>query len=276
MSLNDIISAALLDKLTELKVEHINAIVKASAAGFKSEALVQGLRSLKEGAVVPTPSTLGQAKPLVINAWSFCSDRGQYAETYGISTSRAGEIKDLLRLDVDKGIAEVTKIVTDHQARKGSIKPILVTRVGIPGQVAGSDPDAGAQRAGADLKAEIRRNGNIYGMHKFDAVDTGREGNLHFACNLGAGLRACFSNKAGAVSVARICRVKGRHDPLIVPYIVFWPHGKNPRVGADIPSSITYDGKLKPGEKILPEPADKAKTEAPRKASATTGDETEE
>jgi hypothetical protein len=47
--------------------------------------------------------------------------------------------------------------------------------------------------------------------------------------------------------------------------VAFWRDGKAPLIGSDIPGSVTFDGRLHPGENQPAEPVPKAKTEVPQK-----------
>nr|WBL45230.1 putative PAS-rich protein [Metarhizium brunneum polymycovirus 1] len=133
MSLNGIVSKDLAEKLADLSVDDFVALTKASSLGFNPCSLhtaVQGI-ARDEDVALPEPS-IGP-HPLVVQAWSFVKDHGQYHDTYGLSSSAAGELLDLLKTDADKGVAEIQRIVTEALRRKGSNRAVVVNRNGMPG-----------------------------------------------------------------------------------------------------------------------------------------------
>jgi hypothetical protein len=263
MALNDIIPLDLGKRLDVLGVDDFAAIIQAASVGFGPSKLKQGVSAIARGERPDLPSGLGQAKPLHIVAWSFCSDHGQYADTYGMSVARAAELKDQLKRDPEPALAEIRSVVTARLAAKGSQRPVIVVNDGIPGASSSEHPKTRPKQGGVDLKKEIIKNGALYGMYKFTAEDSGRPGNLHFKVRLGGGLYAVFPNKSGAVDAARLCRVNGRGYPPIVDHIAFWREGKNPLFGADIPEKATFDGRLKPGETPPEDPVSVARTASP-------------
>jgi hypothetical protein len=263
MALSDIISLDLARRLDALGVEDFSAIVKAASVGFGPAKLKQGVSAIARGESPDLPAGLGQAKPLNIIAWSFCTDHGQYADTYGLSVARAAELKDQLRKDPEPALAEIRSVVSARLAARGSQRPVVVLRDGIPGVHAGDHPPTRPRQGGVDLKKEIVQNGALYGMYKFVAEDTGRAGNLRFRVPLGSGLFAVFPNKAGAIDVARLCRVNGRSHPSIVDHVAFWRDNKAPVFGDDIPERVTFDGRLKPGEQPPPDPISLAVSKGP-------------
>lgn len=268
MSLSDIISTDLASALADLSVADFTALVKAASVGFGPSKLKAGVDAIHRGDEVPLPSGLGQAGSLKIVAWSFCSDHGQFADTYGVSVARAAELKHQLRYTPDDAIAEIRKIVTDALEKKGSLRPVVILRDGIPGS--GTTDHSGPRSAQlkSDLKKEIKSRGTLYGMYKFVAEDSGRQGDLHFRVRLGAGLWATAASKSSAIDVARICRVNGRSHELVADRVCFWRDGKAPVFGVDIPESVTFDGKLKPGQALPADPVSKARTEAPSGSSS--------
>jgi len=263
MALNDIISVDLAKRLDALGIDDLSAVIQAASVGFGPAKLKQGVSAIARGERPDLPSGLGQAKPLHIIAWSFCSDHGQYADTYGMSVARAAELKDQLKRDPEPALAEIRSVVAARLAVKGSQRPVVVSNDGIPGVASTEHPKTRPRQGGVDLKQEIIKNGALYGMYKFTAEDSGRPGNLHFRVRLGGGLYAVFPNKSGAVDVARLCRVNGRGYPPIVDHVAFWRDGKSPLFGADIPEKVTFDGRLKPGEASPPDPVSVARTAAP-------------
>jgi len=271
MALNDIIGSDLAKRLDALGIDDFSAIIQAASVGFGPAKLKQGVSAIARGERPDLPAGLGQAKPLHIIAWSFCSDHGQYADTYGMSVARAAELKDQLRRDPEPAIAEIRTVVAARLAAKGSQRPIVVVHDGIPGAASAESTSAQAQQGGVNLKKEIVKNGALYGMYKFVAEDSGRPGNLHFRVRLGGGFWAVFPNKQGAVDVARLCRVHGRGHPPIVDRVAFWVNGKAPLFGADIPEKFTFDGRLKPGEESPPDPVPSSRTVASPESGSPRG-----
>jgi len=262
MSLNDVMSASTAENLSELTESDFTVLVKSLSLGFPPHELRAAIARVANKEEVPLPSGLGTPRPLRINAWSFASDHGQYADTYGLTDSEAGRLKGLLRDDPDSGIKEITELVSTALRVRGSNRPVFVSREGMPGAGKTDHKPSLGKQGGADLKSEIVKNPSTYGMYKFEAEDTGRPGPHRFRVGLGAGLYAVFGSKQGAVDVARICRVKGRDDPVIAGLVVFWRDGKAPLSGPDIPKQVEFDGRLRPGEAAPGNPVEKAATVA--------------
>jgi hypothetical protein len=260
MSLNDSLSKEVAERLSRLTPDDLLALVRSLSLGFPPGELHAAIVRVSKGEVVPVGSALGAPRPLTISAWSFVNDHGQFADTYGLSDGRAGELKGLLRTNPDAGVSEVTAVVTAALARRGSNRPVRVTRDGMPGAGKTDHRSAPGAQGGADLKKEITQNPTLYGMYKFEAEDTGRPGPYRYRVRLGSGLYAVFPSKQGAVDVAKICRVKGRDDPAIAGRVVFWRDGKPPLAGSDIPEKVTFDGRARPGEPLIPEPVSTSAT----------------
>jgi len=265
MSLSDIISGELAEKLSALSVDDFKAIARAGSLQMGPQALYEGVRTLATGGGPTLPGGGGAPRPLVIQAWSFVKDHGQYHDTYGLSSARAGELTDLLRSDQDKARAEITSVVTAALRQKGSPRPVTVTLQGMPGAPSTDHslrPGSGPARAA--LKAEIRREPAFYGMYTFSVEDTGRSGAQHFRVSLGGGLYATSTSKQGAIDAARICRRHGRRHELIAPMICFWLKGKEPLYGDSIPEKVTFGGILAPNDTPPSDPVAKDKTVAQR------------
>lgn len=262
MSLNDAVPVATAKRLADLQVSDLEVLVKALSLGFSPADLHAGLVRVADSENVNLPATLGAPRQLKINAWSFVNDHGQYADTYGLSDSEAGRLKGLLRDNTDTGISEIQSIVANSLAKRGSNRPVHVSRQGMPG-TSRTDPRSqqGAQGS-TDLKAEISQNPTLYGMYDFFAEDTGRPGPHRFSVQLGGGLYALHQSKKGAIDVARICRVNGRDYGPIAGRVAFWRSGKAPLFGSDIPDKADFTGILKPGEEAPADPVSKADTQA--------------
>jgi len=265
MSLNDVFDVATAARVAQLERSDVDLIIKAAALGMKADAVYDGAVAIADGQVVELPKNLGAPRPVTINAWSFVNDRGQYHATYGLTDVKAAELKTLLRDSTDEGLKQIHDLVSAALRKRGSERPVAVSRDGMPGSSGAAQLPGPGRQGGATLKAEIIRNPQLYGMYKFEAVDSGRPGPMRFKVALGAGLYATFPNKSGAIDVARICRVNGRDYPVIAGRVAFWREGKAPLTGGDIPESVKFDGKLGPGEQPPAEPVSKAATEAPPK-----------
>nr|QKK35416.1 putative PAS-rich protein [Erysiphe necator associated polymycovirus 4] len=262
MSLSDVISPEVLGRLSALSLEDYEVLASVTSLGYRPGELYLAVSALADGKDVKLPEGGGQPRPLTINAWSFVSDKGQYHDTYGLSSARAGEIKDLLREDREAARAAIVEVVSARLRTRGSNKPLHVSFDGMPGGAGGDKSQSQGRRPGADLKREIAGDSSRYGQYSFVAEDTDRSGAMRFKVPLGAGLWATYQNKTGAIDVARITRVKGRDHPLVVDHVYFWRSGKTPLRGADIPEKIRFNGILAPSAPMPPNPVDKAATVA--------------
>lgn len=261
MSLNEIVSDDVAARLEGLEVGDYAIIIKAASVGLTAQRLFEGVRAINNGDAYELPGKLGTPRPLVINAWSFVNDKGQYRDTYGLSDAVAGTLKGQMRDDPDSAIAEITRVVSERLRMRQSPRPVRVSRDGMPGSAPGGDQQHQGQ-GGVDFKTEIKRQAALYGMYTFVAEDTGRTGPYRFRVPLGACLYAVFQNKRGAVDVARITRVHGRSYALVEPYVAFWRNGKPPLFGKDIPDKVKFYGVLKPGEASPADPVEKDMTVA--------------
>jgi len=264
MSLTDILSDELCEKLKDLSVDDFAALARAGSVGLSPRRLREGIHAVGEGEEVTLSGIGGTPKPLNIQAWSFVNDRGQYADTYHLTSARAAELKDLLIAKPEDALKEITEVVTVALRKRGSPKPVRVSLGAIPGTgvtQGGGGPGAGVTSRA--LKDEIRHNDKLYGMYRFTPEDTGRAGATRFRVDIGGGLYASYQSKVGAVDIARICRVHGRTHHLVVDHVSLWIEGKSPVFGSDIPVKLTFTGKLKPNESPPPKPNQKDKTVAP-------------
>nr|QVU39980.1 hypothetical protein [Magnaporthe oryzae polymycovirus 1] len=261
MSLNDSVSAATAKSLTQHSPEVFNTFARLVTLGFSPPELRAALVRVANGEEVPLPGNLGRPRPLTINAWSFCVDRGQYADTYGLDDAEAGRLKGVLRTNADDGVAEITKLVTDKLRVSGSSRAVHVTKSGMPQSVVTGSGLKPGKQGGADLKTVILTNPALFGMYTFAPTDSGVPGPLRYRCRIGSGLYACFPSKRGAIDVARICRVHGRDHEAIAGRVYFIREGKAPLTGADIPEKVKFDGKLRPDEPVPADPVNSPRTE---------------
>jgi len=260
MSLGDAFNKEVLERLAGLQLDDLKAVASAITLGYNPTGLHTALQAYHGGVDPELPKAAGQPRPIVVNAWSFVNDKAQHHGVFGVTPARASELKELLMSDRDKAVKEIEAIVSAHQQRKGSNKGVLVTLNGMPGDRQG----AGASESsslGSQLKREIDTNGSRYGRYKFEAKATPLGGPKAFSVPLGGGFSAFFANKRGAVDVARIARVRGRHYPLIAGYVGFYVPGNSaPLFGSQIPEKATWDCTLGPDEDFPPAPTSKAPT----------------
>ncbi|AYP71806.1 PAS-rich protein [Aspergillus spelaeus tetramycovirus 1] len=169
---------------------------------------------------------------------------------------------DLLHSDPEQACSRIHGLVSDRLRKRGSSRPVKVDLEGSPSaKSAGNSAPSSGDGGLALLRREVKRNSGVYGSYQFAAGPTKRPGGQAFSVDLGGGLWALGQSKAVAVAAARICRVLGRHEDLVRPYIYYWASGSSPRSAADISEKV-WDGRLGPHEDAPPEPATKAKTEA--------------
>jgi len=251
------------DHIASIDVSSISAIIRLASLGMSPADTHQYAVDINDGRDPSFTVSPGEPRPIVIQAWSFVKDRGQYESTYGLTSAQAAELSDLLLSDPDAAVKEIRSIVAARQDKRGSTRPVVVTLAGaptggVPLSVAGPHSDGGR----AQLKLEIPNNSGVYGAYRFEAHPTGRTAGQSFMVKLGGGLCILGQSKEVAVAAARIVSVKGRHDPLVAPYVFCWLSGSNP-VGADDMSKKIWDGRHSPGDALPAEPSRKDKTVAP-------------
>lgn len=263
MSPAPILSAEQAAHLAQLTVDDVSLVIKLASLGLKAKEIQQYAAEIAEGGDPEIDLAPGAPRPVVIHAWSFVKDRGQYHSTYGLSSAQAGELLDLLHTDPKDAVKRIQAIVSERLRLRGSSRPVVVDLEGAPSSTSakGGAPPSGDGGLSL-LRQEIKRNSGVYGSYRFTAYPTSRPGGQAFAVGLGGGLYAFGQSKAVAVAAARIARVKGRSDDLVRPYIHFWMEGSSPRAASDIPAKV-WDGRLGPHTEPPAEPATKAKTEAP-------------
>lgn len=263
MALNGIIGSELAAKLASLTADDFAALARAGSLGLSPAKLHEGVKAIAAGAQYDLPRGGGLPKPITIQAWSFVRDHGQYHDTYGLSSARAGELTDQLRKDPDSACAEIAAIVTAALRQRGSPRAVVVNTAGMPGAPTtdhSARPVTSSNRNA--LKEEIRRSPATYGLYRFVAEDTGRAGGERYAVRLGGGLVAFHQSKQGAVDTARICRRLGRQSPLIVSSVAFWIQGRSPTYGDAIPAKVSFDGVLGPNQQPPEDPVPRDKTVA--------------
>jgi len=227
-----------LTTLRALSPSEVDIIVKMCAAGVRPADIpaVLAYEPADPDAVpAPTPTKVGT---VVVQAYSFVRDPGQYAATYGLTSARAAELRDLLASDSEKAQEEIRAIVAKRLRDRGSPKVAHVVLGAAP-----SNPEAKAfgRVADAEALALFAKAGGYQaqvGAYDFDVEETGRKGRVAFRVRLGAGLAAVGHNRRVALCAARLVRVLGRHDPVLAPYIAQFAGGEatfGEDVEADIP-----------------------------------------
>jgi len=263
MSLSSAFTKETLERLGELEKDDFVAMASAVTLGYNPGMFYEAVQNFKHGIDPALPHASGQPKPLTVNAWSFVNDRAQFHGVYGLSTAEAAELKDLLMSNREEALSRIESIVSQQLQRKGSRKGVAVSLTGMPGSRAGPggvEPNPISR----ELKIEIDSDGSRYGRYKFEATATPFDGPHAFTVPLGGGFNAYFSNKRGAVDVARIARVRTRFFPLIAGYVGFnVPGAPAPLFGDAIPAKANWDCVLGPNEPLPPPPASKATTAAP-------------
>jgi len=263
MSLNGVIDEELAERLAGLSTEDFAAIARAGSLGLSPTQLRAGVQTILNGDVSDLPSGGGQPKPLIVQAWSFARDKGQYHDTYGLSSAQAGELTDLLRANAEEAVKKITEIVTTHLRTKGSNRPVQVNLAGLPSSTHAPQAVNGGRTGRGVLKDEIRQDPAFFGLFQsFVVEDTGRTGSERFRVRLGGGLYATHPSKQGAIDTARVCRKHGRHHDLVAGSVAFWLEGKPPQYGDSIPAKVTFDGKLPPNGNVPADPVVKDKTVA--------------
>lgn len=264
MAVSNIVSKDLAAKLSELSLGDFKALTQAGSLGLTPDDLCEHVHAINSGGNPEFPRGVGRPKPIKVLAWSFVNDRAQYHDTYGLETTRAAELKDMLLAETDKGVAEITRVVTEVVRRRGSTKPVAVLTTGLPGT---PGTGAGVSQAGGvgrgALKDQIRQKPAQYGLYSFTAEDTGRTGSTRFRCGLGGGFYSTHPSKQGAVDIAKIARVEGRDFPLIADRVAFWLDGSKPLFGDDIPTKAVFSCQLPPHEPAPADPVIAPKTVAP-------------
>lgn len=273
MSVTNVVTRECAQRLADLTLGDFEAIVRVGSLGLNPQQILDSVAAVNRGEDPQLPENSGAPKPLKINAWSFLKDHGQFSDTYGMTSAEAGAMLDLLASDADKALADIAALVTAQLRKRGSLRPVVVSREGMPApRHADAGTPAPGRQGGYELKEEIKRNPTVYGMYHFEAEPTGSVGPQAFRCRLGGGLYSTFPSKKGAVDVAKICRVNGRDHPLCAGRVAFWLQGKPPMYGDYIPEKVTFDGRLAVGVDPPADPAVKAKTEAPSPRESDAGE----
>lgn len=260
MSLSTTFNKDTLERLGNLERQDFVAFASAVTLGYNPTTFFEAVQGFKNGVDPQLPQSTGQPKPLTVNAWSFVNDRAQYNGVYGLSTADAAAIKELLMRNRDEAVKQIEDLVSDHLHRRGSNKSANVSLEGMPGDRSGPGASESSSVA-RELKVEINSAGSRYGRYHFEAVQSPLGGPHAYTVPLGGGFSAYFANKRGAIDVARIARVRGRHFPLIDGYVGFLhPEAKDPVFGSSIPSKAAWDCTMGPDDTPPAPPTGKAPT----------------
>lgn len=257
-------------RIVEDGAEIVKVIVKLASLGLTADAMVAYARSVVNGEGPPSDLGVGAPKPLTIQAYSMLRDPKQYARQYGISDGEAMNWRSLFETDRARCLAEVETHVNNVLADRGSMKVAKVTDKGAPGSVpSGASPTAGTGGRLKAFKAEIASRSGIYGAYTFVATDTKRVETQAFAVDLGWNCHVMAQSKALAVAVARITRVKGRHDPSVEDFIFYIASNGRAVSASDIPSGV-HSLACGPRDHVEPSERFPAKiSDAPKQGSPT-------
>lgn len=217
----------------------VKLVVKLSALGLNSTALLEYVTAVADGKEPSASLGVGRPKPVTIQLYSFLQDPRQYNGVYGMTDERAAALRSLAASNLALAVEEVQAFVAASPRIRASGRGVEVSTTGLPGNKAsGASPLAGASAVTAAYAREIASNSGVYGSYKFDAFDTKRDETQRFGVDLGANFFVLAQSKKLAVSVARIASVKGRTDPLCVPYI-WYVNKQHKCIGnGDIPAAL--------------------------------------
>lgn len=214
----------------------VKLVVQLSALGLKAPALMEYVSAVADGKEPSASLGVGRPKPVTIQLYSFLRDANQYAGVYGMSEDRANELRNLAEADVESAREEVMQFVAASPRTRASGRAVEVSTTGMPGtKNPGASPLTGAHSITAAYAQEIASNSGVYGAYKFEAFDTKREETQRFAVDLGSNFFVLTHSKKLCVSVARITRVKGRNDPLAIPYVYYVDRAHRCVGNGDIP-----------------------------------------
>jgi len=214
----------------------VSAIIKLAANGLKWDGIVEYARSVVEGRPPTANLGVGAPRTVTIQAHSFLQDSRQWSDQYGIDEARIQQLRADYRSAPDACRQEIAAIVTARLTKSGSNRPVVVTSAGDPGSVPSSaNPLVGSKSLTRTYAAEIRSNSGVYGSFHFETFDTGRDATQAYGVDLGHELFVLAPSKKLSHMVARIASLKGRHDPMVVPYVMYVASNGRCAVGGDIP-----------------------------------------
>lgn len=233
-------------KISLLPIAVIDAILRLSSLGLRSDAIIEYCTRAAEGEA-PSVQAGGGAKPLTIQAYSFLSDKSICVDKYGMELSEAAKALATLKTSPEEGLAIVRKAVTDYQAKRESLKPVVVTLTGLPSSKGG--PKVSGDGGRAELSELMRRHQAAAGAYSFTAVEHGPTGPEKFKVLLGGNLAVVGQSKLVAQRAAQLVRVLGRKHPVLVKYIRLHVPGK-PLTASDKIKASIYSGILPPDDAL--------------------------
>ncbi|AYP71802.1 PAS-rich protein [Penicillium brevicompactum tetramycovirus 1] len=236
------LSTADLSRVRTLNNEDVQLVVRCLAAGVPPKAFAETLGSYdpnKEYDVLPSAGPVPTRKIL---AYSFLRDRRQYADTYAQSDEWAGRLRGLLDTDPKKAVDEISTVVNRRLRVKGS-PAVADVEVGQVRGSTGSEATGGASDPNyAPLQQAMLKYSAQAGAFKFDAADCGTPRDRRFVVTLGARLIVGAQKKSTAIMAARLCRVLGRHDRVVSPYVGHVDEEEDHEWDEEIPADVA-DGK---------------------------------
>jgi len=233
--------------IVQLDQSLVDAILRLSSLGLRSAALIDYCEAVASGET-PVAGVSNGAKPLVIQAYSFLSDKSICVGKFGMGLAEAAEAMELIKRDPEAGRAAVQQAVHAYQSRKGSPKPITVTLEGMPSGRGGSR--AGGDGGKAELSELMRRHQALAGAYKFAAKEHGPDGPERFLVRLGGNLAVVGQNKAVALKAASLVRVLGRRHQTLAKYVRLYVPGRSLMSSDKIPDDV-YNGIIAPDE-VMP------------------------
>jgi hypothetical protein len=216
----------------------VKLVVSLSALGLNSSALLEYVTAIADGKEPSASLGVGRPKPVTIQLHSFLHDPRQYSGVYNMPEERASALRALAASDPDAAREEVLQFVSDSPRIRASGRAVVISNAGVPGTTnPGASPLAGASQITKSYAREIASNSGVYGSYQFETFDTKREETQKFGVDLGANFFVLAQSKKLAISVARIACVKGRTDPLCVPYVYYVDKHHKCIGNGDIPDS---------------------------------------
>nr|QKK35420.1 capsid protein [Erysiphe necator associated polymycovirus 5] len=223
-------------RISEVGEPIVRVVIKLAANGLTSERILALARAVAGGEPAPFDLAPGQPRTLKIQAYSCLHDPRQYADLYGMTEAVASELRIQFKVEPEVVCERITQIAVEALRRRGSPRGVVVTMDGTPGSPPTSpSPTTSSSDRLRAFKAEIASNSGVYGSYVFEARPTYRDLTRAFSVDLGWNCFVLAQSKALAIAVARIVRVKSRHDPSVRDFVHYIDPGNNALAGMDIP-----------------------------------------